>query len=255
MRYIRGGSPRSVTGMASSVRPGVLGAIFGAYFAVIFLAAWFFSQGLSSGWYDADLSYKVYAGNLIAAAALIVGLGGIALSRSQFLDRRLVELNDKMETAGVADAALAAAPDGLPPPLPEAPVKDHVDRDIDDLLESLSEMETTTVKEAEELETVTLPGAAPGEGQAIPTKEVEWDLAKKVDRVRRMRRSVPGFLVGPSAVAVLVAGISGIMLPAVGGLLQSYANLNTALILSFSYWWPGLGAYVVASTYALLKQR
>lgn len=237
--------------MPAMLRPRSLAAIFGGYFVVVFLAAFFFARDLTSPWYDADLSFKVYAVFLVTAAVILVGLAAIAVNRSQFLDRRIVELHERLGAAEPPGASLAAMAGELPPPLPET--KDQADKDIDDLLMSLSEIEATSAQEAERLEGA--PSSESAEPEAAAARPAESDLSKRLERVRRMRRAVPRYVLGPAAVSIVVLGVCGIMLPGSSGFLQTYANLNTTLVLTFAYWWPALGAYVVAAIYGLLKQR
>src|SRR3972149_5917868 len=82
--------------------------------------------------------------------------------------------------------------DALPPPLPEEPVRDHVDRDIDDLLESLSEMETTVVQAAEAGEPDAPVGSLAAVAEASPAVAASRDLITKRERARRVRNAGPG---------------------------------------------------------------
>jgi len=54
---------------------------------------------------------------------------------------------------------------------------------------------------------------------------------------------------------VVILGISGAMLPAADGMLQSYHQLNTALILGIGYGWLGVGAYFAAALAGILKGK
>ena len=81
------------------------------------------------------------------------------------------------------------------------------------------------------------------------------DLLAERQRLSRARRSVRGYAAGPGIVATVFLGISGAMLPGVDAFLQSLHQLNTTLILGIAYGWLGLGVYVLAATFAQLKER
>src|SRR3972149_4656543 len=144
--------------MAMQLRPRTLAGGFGAFFLVMAFGTWYFPSPPTTPWYGPDLSRWVYMAYLVAGTVLLAASGAVAVMRSQFLDRRIIELNEQIEALGGAQSLGLGRDDALPPPLPEEPVRDHVDRDIDDLLESLSEMETTAVQAAE----AGGPGAPPG---------------------------------------------------------------------------------------------
>ena len=240
--------------MTRRIEARTLGAAFGAYFVIIGIASALHANGLTTPWFGPELSRWSYAAYLIGAAALLAGLAAAAVSRTQFLERRIIELNRRAEEAGPAPVE-ASAPTGdeLPPPLVEEPPKDHVDRDIDDLLMSLSEMESTSAREAAAMEE-----EVPAEGPdrwAEPESPRTWTTREKLEGARKMRRSVTRYLAGPAAAAIFVLGISGAMLPGTETMLQSYHQLNTALILGIGYAWLGLGGYAVASVLALVRPK
>src|SRR6266566_3709459 len=127
--------------MAKGLRPRSLAAGFGVYFLVIAFIAWGYaqSQGL---WFPAEITRWVYTTYMLVAAIFLVGLGGLGVAVRRSFTRQIHELDRRSASRNPGSA-------GLPPPLPEtAAVKDHVDRDIDELLESLSEIEQTTAQEA-----------------------------------------------------------------------------------------------------------
>ena len=237
--------------MSRKLEPRTLGAVFGGYFAIIAIASVLHAMSLTSVWYLPDITRFVFAVYMIASAALLAGVAAAAVSRTQFLERRIIEINKAAGNADVVEVTAAAAEvsEGLPPPLLEEPPKDQADRDIDDLLESLSEMEVTTVEQAEEVEA----GPAPATLAALGT--MDGSLRAKLEKARKARRAVPRYLAGPAAGAVFVLGVSAAMLPAADGMLQSYHQLNTALILGVGYGWLGLGAYIGASVLSLVRQK
>src|SRR6266571_6711349 len=142
MKYIRPVGTRGKR-MAKGLRPRTLAAGFGVYFLVIAFAAWGFAQSLPPpGWYGADITRWVYTTYMLVAAIFLVGLGGLGVSIRRSFTRQIRELDRR-------SGSRHSTSEALPPPLPETTAaRDHVDRDIDELLESLSEIEATTAKEA-----------------------------------------------------------------------------------------------------------
>src|SRR5712691_12477190 len=111
--------------MAKSPRPGTLAAGFGAYFVIVEIIAWFFSQ--SSGWkYPAEITRWVYTTYMILAAIFLVGLGGLGLSIRKAIVQRIRDLDQR------SGGSRESGSDALPPPLPDTSnTRDTVDRDID----------------------------------------------------------------------------------------------------------------------------
>lgn len=235
--------------MAGAPRPRSLALAFGAYFALLFIAAWYFAQGLAVPWYGPDLSRWVYGFFLLGAAVLLAGMLLIGAVRVQFIERRIVEVNERIGPRGHAAPAqekdLPALYRG------SVEVKDHVDQEIEEILRSLTETEAMASEAA-----TTVDVLAPAE-TAPPARVEEDELAKltaKRDRLRRMRATVSLYIAGPAAVAALFVGLSGILLPATEGMLQSLHQLNTTMILAMSYGWIGLAAYAILSVVALLRR-
>src|SRR5207249_787835 len=82
----------------------------------------------------ADITRWIYTTYMLVAAIFLVGLGGLALSIRRSFARQIRELEGRLQR-GSSNPGYNA----LPPPLPETTSsRDHVDRDIDELLESLS---------------------------------------------------------------------------------------------------------------------
>lgn len=222
----------------AKLRPRGLAVAFGGYHVLIFLLAWLQAKDLPGPWYDAAISQQVYFAYFLAAGALLAGLVGAMVARTNFLDRRIAALEGHGGPAGGGtENPGAAVAEGAPP-------KDRVDKDIDDLLESLSEMETTAVEVELEESGLGAPfrAAAPADASVARV------------RFEGMRRSVREYLTGPAAVALLFLGICGAMLPGTTGFLQTYHQLNTTLILAMGYGWLGLGGYVVAAVLGLLRE-
>src|SRR2546422_298880 len=100
----------------------------------------------------------------------------------------------------------------LPPPLPDTTTsRDHVDRDIDELLESLSEVEASAARDARAMEME--PGGIPD----VPTIEAtDREIAVRRSRLVQRQRLLGRFIIGPAAASAFVLGVSGMMLPGSG---------------------------------------
>src|SRR3989304_1307097 len=142
--------------MAMQLRPRTLAGGFGAFFLVMAFGTWYFTSSLTTPWYGPDLSRWVYMAYLVAGTILLAASGAVAVLRSQFLDRRIIELNEQIEALGGVGSLSLGGDDALPPPLPEEPVRGPVDRDIDHPPPSPSPTATT-------------PGQGPAGGGAAPS--------------------------------------------------------------------------------------
>ncbi len=231
--------------MARSLRPRALAAGFGIYFLLVGFFSWGFAQTLSGPWYPPDITRWVYTTYMLVAAIFLGGLGGLGVSIRRSFTRQIRELERK-----VGSQSNDVGTDALPPPLPETVgVRDHVDRDIDELLESLSEIEATSAREAAAMEVeAATPGGASGSSSG------GGSLATRRSQLITRQKYLGAFLLGPGLVAALILGVSGMMLPGADGFAQYNYQLNTALILGISYAWIGVGAYVAATVYALASR-
>ena len=218
---------------------------FGGFFIAMFAFAWYFTRDLTSPWYGADLSRWVYASFLIASALLLAGVLTSVARRTASLDRRIAVLEGDAE----AQPSSSRGPPG--------PTKDRVDRDIDDLLGKLADMGPGQGgTDLEVLEDVAPEGLGPlvtMEPEPISMEDSPQESLARA-RLQAARRSARAYAAGPALVTVVFMGISGAMLPGVDAFLQTYHQLNTILILGIGYNWAGLGAYVVASVLAMLRE-
>jgi len=244
------------------IQPRTLAAGFGLYFGAIFLLAWNYARNQPSPWYGPDLSRWVYATYLVAAAALVSGISAAAVARVSHFDRRIAELEAGPPAVGSVRKRKRITEDATP----VGPVKDAVDRDIDDLLGSLSELEGRAVEEAGDGVLTVVESGEPSEvsGPEEPSPVSESEEASSAStsalaasRVRLLhrRKAVSRYVMGPAAVGVMFLGISGALLPGVDEFLQTFHQANTALVLGMAYSWIGLGAYAAASLYAMLKDE
>ena len=230
--------------MAKPLRPRVLGAIFGAYFLIVGLASWQFAQGLPTPWYLSDLTRWIYSTYMVVAAVFLMGLAGLGLSIRASFSRQIREVDARL--GGIVRQSAEA----LPPPLPESAAagRDTVDRDIDELLESLSEVEATATREAQAMD------SNPG-GSSYGSGEDDAKLGAKRQRLMARRKFLGRYLTGPGVVAAMILGISGMMLPGADGFAQTFHRLNTSLILGIGYSWVGVGWYIALTVYALVGGR
>jgi hypothetical protein len=229
--------------MANGLRPRTLAAVFGVFFMIVGVAAWQFVQTLNNPWYPAEMTRWIYMTYMLVAAVFLVGLGGLGLSIRTSFARQIREIDMHLGDM------VPGSRDSLPPPLPEGGTgRDTVDRDIDELLESLSEVEASAKREAQRMDS----GYAPPMGGAG-----DYDgsgLAARRDRLVQRRRFLGRYLVGPALVAGFILGLSGMMLPGADTFAQSAQNhrLNTALILGIGYSWIGVGWYIATTVYGLV---
>jgi len=224
--------------MARPLSPRILAAGFGAYFVATFLGAWFFSPGLPSARYGPEASRWVYAISAIAAVNLMSVLSVIPVVRAS-----------AWNPGTNSEISKDSEPRTRPPSSGELD-KDRRDDEIDHLIERLSEIQTVVSQEA---------AGAEGEGgsetasRGPDSKKPSAEASVRGARNPKARGSAFRYVRGPILVALVVLGISAALLPAVESTLQDLYQWNTTLILTFSSWWGGLGAYAAASVYALVK--
>src|SRR5881296_2761896 len=233
--------------MANAMRPRTLAIIFGAFFAVVAYFAWTFAATLPApGWFDSGITRWIYTTYMLVAAIFLVGLGGLALSIRRSFARQIRELDGKFARGSSNNPTS----DALPPPLPDTTSsRDHVDRDIDELLESLSEVEASAARDARAMEME--PAGVP----EVPTIEAtDREIAVRRSRLIQRQKLLGRFIIGPAAASAFILGVSGMMLPGSDGFAQSQFVLNAALILGISYSWIGIGAYVAATVAALVSR-
>src|SRR5881296_4087567 len=233
--------------MANAMRPRTLAIIFGAFFAVVAYFAWTFAATLPApGWFDSGITRWIYTTYMLVAAIFLVGLGGLALSIRRSFARQIRELDGKFARGSSNNPTS----DALPPPLPDTTSsRDHVDRDIDELLESLSEVEASAARDARAMEME--PAGVP----EVPTIEAtDREIAVRRSRLIQRQKLLGRFTIGPAAASAFILGVSGMMLPGSDGFAQSQFVLNAALILGISYSWIGIGAYVAATVAALVSR-
>src|SRR5438093_211339 len=234
--------------MANAMRPRTLAIIFGAFFAVVAYFAWTFAATLPApGWFASSITRWIYTTYMLVAAIFLVGLGGLALSIRRSFARQIRELDGKFARGSSNNPTSNA----LPPPLPDTTSsRDHVDRDIDELLESLSEVEASAARDARAMEME--PAGIP----EVPTIEAtDREIAVRRSRLIQRQKLLGRFIVGPAAASALILGVSGMMLPGADTFAQNPPYvLTTALILGISYSWIGVGAYIAATVAALVSR-
>ncbi len=241
------------------LRPRTLAIGFGVYFLVMALIAWY--AGITLGYhYTVDITRFTFTIYLVVGAILLVGVGFGAVWTSRSLDRK-IEKASATESSDdeVIEEVVVEESDGddVPPPLEEepAPTGDHVDRDIDELLVSLQEME----QEAETVEEPEAAAPAPrasAKSKTAPARAVAaLQDSKRVDGLRKKRESVVSYFAGPALAAIGAIGVSAAMLPGSDAFLQSYFELNTSLLLGLGYSFVGIAGYVAASFLLLVRNK
>jgi len=221
--------------------------------------AWYSGVALSYH-YTVDITRWTFTIYLLVGAIFLVGIILAALWSMRYLDSRI----EKVEGSADADADVVSdeelvvdesIPDDVPPPLEEAPASggDHVDRDIDELLVSLQEME-------QEAESVDEMGVAE-ESEPVPAtvakeKRVSSLMeSKQLAALRKKRDGIAYYLGGPALAAIGAIGISAAMLPGSDVFLQTHPELNTSLLLGLGYTFVGIAAYVAASLLLLTRNK
>lgn len=238
-------------------RPRTLSAVFGAYFLVMAIVAWYSGQTLGYH-YTTDITRFSFMIFLVAGAIFLVGVGVAAALSARSLDARLERLESAsaQETAIVEEVVVEEAPtDAVPPPLEEtpAPAGDHVDRDIDELLVSLQEMEQDAGT-TEEVETP-VPRASSSTHTVAARAMPNASGDRKLAALRKKRDGLLAYFVGPALASIGAIGISAAMLPGSDAFLQTYFQLNTSLLLGLAYTFVGIAAYVAASTLLLVRSK
>ncbi len=225
----------------ATLKPRVLAAGFGAFFLIIAIVSWQFAQGLPGPWYLPDITRWVYSTYMIVAAVFLVGIAGLGLSIRSSFTRQIREVDARL------GMGIQQSREPLPPPLPEAGsnLRDTVDRDIDELLESLSEVEASATREAQTMD------ANPDAGSYLGGEE-DAVLASRRQRLLQRRKYLNRYLIGPGVTAATILGLSALMLPGADVFAQTYYHLNTALILGIGYSWVGVGWYVALTVYGLV---
>lgn len=245
--------------MASKLyRPRTLAMGFGVYFLVMAIIAYW--AGVSLGYhYTVDITRWTFTIYLLVGAVFLVAIGLGAVWTGKSLDAKIEKASGADASDDVVIEELVVEEtitDDVPPPLQEdpAPSGDHVDRDIDELLVSLQEMEqeaeTTGSAEVEETEARSdRPAAKPK-----PRSESQADTTT-AEALREKRSAVVSYFAGPALAAIGAIGVSAAMLPGSDAFLQSYSELNTSLLLGLGYSFVGIAAYVATSFLLLVRNR
>ena len=233
----------------SWLRPRTLSVVFGLYFLIVLVGMGAFAMSLKSMWYGPDLSRWVYVGYLVTGSVFVVGIGLMAMASQRSLETRIALLEASQPPGVVSAEEPSLGPADIPPPLPDPPMEDEaVDRDIDELLVSLQEMEDTASSAVEEPRLV-----PPALRQAARTS-ARSSVVPELERLRRARKSVGRYIAGPALASVAIVAVAGAMLPGSDGLLQTFYQLNVFFILTIAYSLGGLAAYVASTGYFLLRR-
>src|SRR3989442_16029116 len=142
-------------------------------------------------WHPAEITGWFYTTYMLFSAISLVGLGGLAVTIRRSFTRQIRQLESQPSRGSAMPNS-----DALPPPLVETTsTKDHVDRDIDELLESLSEVEATAVRESQVIE-----GTRPAMGSGgLSASEV----AARKARISARQKFLARFVTRPGIAASL----------------------------------------------------
>ena len=236
-------------------RPRVLAAVFGSYFASVMFAAWTFASGLSGPWYGPDLSRWVYMSFTLVAAIFIMGAGILGFNVQNALDSRVRAMNREIGSmlwdSGTVVPPAAVLDSSADEDDDENVSGDVMARELDAILEAVGEAQAVS---AEALMYESSNGTVEEDDAVNAAREavIQRKLLRRRQGLKRHQEFLLRFLPGPVGVAVGIFGISMAMIPASDGMLQSFHQLNTALILGFGYGFMGLAAYFVASIVGIL---
>lgn len=241
---------------SKSYRPRTLSVVFGVFFLLLAIVAWYFGNSLGYH-YAPDLTRWTYTVYMVTAAILLVGIGVAAVLSMRYLDYRI----EKLEAASGAESEVVeemvveeTVTEEVPPPLPETPAKgDHVDRDIDELLVSLQQMEAEA--ETADVEEPPVPEPVARTKRRVEVPVVSREQSRRLETLRRKRDGIHHFFAGPALAAVSIIGISAAMLPGSDAFLQSNASLNTTLLLGIGYAYAAVACYLAASILLLVRNR
>lgn len=241
-------------------RPRTLSMVFGIYFLLMAIIAWY--SGVALGYhYTIDITRWTYTIYLVAGAVFLVGVVLAALWSMRYLDGRIEKLEgypgDDVEV--VEELVVEEpVPDDVPPPLVESasPGGDHVDRDIDELLVSLQEMEHEAESAGEMVE-AEAPAPRATRSRTVGAEKPVARLmeSKKLAALRKKRDGIMHYFAGPALASIGAIGISAAMLPGSDGFLQSSFELNTSLMLGLGYTFVGIAAYVAASVLLMTRTK
>jgi hypothetical protein len=242
-------------------RPRTLSVVFGFYFLLMAIIAWY-SGGALGYHYTVDITRWTFSIFLLVGAVFLVGIVLAALWSMRYLDARIAKLEGASagdEEIGEETVVDEPIPDEMPPPLEEAPAPsgDHVDRDIDELLVSLQEMEAEaeTASEVAEAETPVTVATRPRPAVAAQRRVSSLMESKQLAALRKKRDGIAYYFGGPVLAAIGAIGISAAMLPGSDAFLQTYNELNTSLLLGLGYTFVGIAAYVATSILLMTRTK
>ena len=240
-------------------RPRTLSAVFGVYFLIMAIVAWYSGESLGYH-YTVDITRFSFMIYLIAGAIFLIGVIVAAFLSARSLDARIGKLEGtSAPDGGVFEEVVMEdeVTDAVPPPLEETanPTGDHVDRDIDELLVSLQEMEQDAGSD-EAAEIVEPSPRVTTAGRTIAKKSFATGSdVKRLTILKKKRDGLIGYVAGPVLASIGAIGISAAMLPGSDAFLQTYYQLNTALLLGLGYTFAGIAAYVAVSVLLLVRSK
>jgi hypothetical protein len=241
-------------------RPRTLSIIFGGFFLVMAILAGY-SGSVLGYHYAPGMTRWALAAYVVAGAVFLAGISLAAIWTLRLLDERIARL-ERMAGPDPAIVEEIASQEGVsedvPPPLQESPAPsgEPADRDIDELLVSLEQMEEEAgTVEATDIAETAAPMEEPAEKAPAPPPAKDRVAVQALQVLREKRDAVLWYLMGPVLASIAVIGLSAAMLPGSDAFLQYYYQFNTALLLGIGYTFAGVAAYVAASILVLLRNR
>lgn len=217
---------------ARGLRPRALSGIFGAYFLVVIALAYFLSSPVSV-YVDLGATRWICLAYALLGAAMLGAVCVAAVRRWATLDTRLMEL----EHVAHQVAAAASRDTG-------APTAEPTDRDVDQLLEDLSQIEETAEQEKADVALTALTLAPPPADSDLPDER-----AREIRRVRRALDAVGAYAAGPAVASSVLLGVFTALTPGADGMLVANLQLNAFVGLA------GLGCLAGIAVYAAVSFR
>jgi hypothetical protein len=223
---------------ARGLRPRTLAGIFGAYFLLAILLAYFLSPTVSP-YVDPGATSWICAAYMLLGAVVLVGVCAGAVRRWMHLEAHLAELEDAQSEAL---SSMFSAPEAAAPPAEEhVPASEPTDRDVDQLLEDLHRLgQTAAAADAPPPERAARPFADPRSHDGV-------EAEREIRRVRRVLEAVPAFAAGPAFASSVLLGVFASLLPASDGMLVANLQLNAFVGVAGLACLVGLLAYAGAA--------
>ena len=236
------------------LRPRYLAAVLGGGILAIAVIAIFFAGGPGATYrYTADVTKWAYGIYLLFAGILLVGIGFVAVGSLRAADMTALQAGAFREPDVNVEEPVQQdwTSEDLPAPLAETPAgPEAVEEEIDELLAALETIQDS-MDERQEAPLVEVP--APQVQVSVPEARPTVADPPVSEWLRARRSLTAGSFLGPAVVDVAVVMVCAILLPGVDVFLQTYYQLNTAVLLGLAYSYPLIALYTALSVYAILR--